>query len=177
MPISIEEISAHNRHDLHRCDNTFTVDAKLVLRVEDDVPHLTVVSVPPYTKQYPRGDTGAQNDLAQLDKGIYFAYVDGKLAGQIVLFKNWNGYAYLDDIAVDRAFRRQGIGRALIDQAVAWAKARRLPGIMLETQNINVAACRLYERCGFVLVGYDRFLYRGLDPASEEIALYWYLVF
>ena len=48
---------------------------------------------------------------------------------------------------------------------------------MLETQNINVAACLFYARCGFVLGGYDRFLYRGLTPETDEIALYWYLIF
>jgi streptothricin acetyltransferase len=48
---------------------------------------------------------------------------------------------------------------------------------MLETQNINVAACLFYQRCGFTLGGFDRYLYRGLDPSTEEVALYWYLLF
>jgi ribosomal protein S18 acetylase RimI-like enzyme len=64
-----------------------------------------------------------------------------------------------------------------VQQAIAWAQDRQLPGVMLETQNINVAACRLYERCGFTLGGFDRYLYQGLHPDTEEIALYWYLVF
>jgi streptothricin acetyltransferase len=48
---------------------------------------------------------------------------------------------------------------------------------MLETQNNNVAACRLYESGGFQLAGFDRCLYKGLHPDTDEIALYWYLVF
>jgi hypothetical protein len=48
---------------------------------------------------------------------------------------------------------------------------------MLETQNINVAACRLYERCSFVLGGFDACLYRGVMPGTREIALFWYLLF
>jgi ribosomal protein S18 acetylase RimI-like enzyme len=177
MKITIEEFSAHNRHDLNRCDGAFTVDAKLLLHAENGVPSYTIVCVPPYTKQYPRNEIDLESYLAQLDKGIFFAYAGGQLAGQIILFKNWNGYAYIDDIAVDARFRRQGIGRALIQQAIAWAKARRLPGIMLETQNINVPACLFYQRCGFVLGGFDRYLYRGLDPDTEEIAMYWYIFF
>ena len=58
-----------------------------------------------------------------------------------------------------------------------WARTQQLAGVMLETQNNNVAACRLYESGGFQLVGFDRCLYRGLHPGTDEIALYWYLVF
>lgn len=45
---------------------------------------------------------------------------------------------------------------------------------MLETQNTNLPACHLYERCGFVLGGFDRLLYRALEPASVEVAVFWY---
>jgi RimJ/RimL family protein N-acetyltransferase len=48
---------------------------------------------------------------------------------------------------------------------------------MLETQDNNVPACRLYARCGFQLRGFDTHLYKGDDPSTDEIALYWYLVF
>jgi len=44
---------------------------------------------------------------------------------------------------------------------------------MLETQSNNVAACKLYERLGFTLGGFDRFLYRGEMPETREIALFW----
>ena len=69
------------------------------------------------------------------------------------------------------------MGRALLQHAVAWARERQLAGVMLETQNNNVAACRLYESCGFQLGGFDRYLYKGLHPDTDEIALYWYLLF
>jgi len=49
-----------------------------------------------------------------------------------------------------------------------------LPGLMLETQNNNLAACAFYEKHGFRLGGIDRCLYQGLDPQSSEIALFWY---
>jgi streptothricin acetyltransferase len=48
---------------------------------------------------------------------------------------------------------------------------------MLETQNINVPACRLYASCRFVLCGFDACLYHGVMPGTREIALYWYLLF
>jgi streptothricin acetyltransferase len=103
--------------------------------------------------------------------------MDGRLAGQIILRENWNNYAYIDDIAVDVAFRRLGVGRALVDRVRLWARQKRLPGIMLETQTNNVAACRFYESCGFKIGGFDNMLYRGLDSGTDEVAVYYYHYF
>lgn len=177
MSIIVQEFSAQNRHDLNRGNGAFVVDSKLVVQVENGIPSYTLVRVPPYQKQYPQSEINFEDIALQRDKGVYFAYVDGQLAGQIILSTSWNGYAYVDDIAVDASFRQQGIGRALIQQAIAWAKTKQLPGIMLETQNVNVAACLFYQRCGFELGGFDRYLYRAIDPQTTEIALFWYLRF
>lgn len=176
MSITIQAFSAHNRHDLNRCNSAFIVDSKLVLHVENDRPNFTVVPISPYQKQYEASEIVFDNE-AKPNQSIFFAYVDGQLAGQIVLSQSWNGYAYVDAIAVETSFRKQGVGRALVEQTIAWAKARQLPGIMLETQNVNVAACLFYQRCGFELGGFDRYLYRATDPQTNEIALYWYLRF
>jgi ribosomal protein S18 acetylase RimI-like enzyme len=83
----------------------------------------------------------------------------------------------VEDIVVDRQFRRRGVGERLMARAVMWAKEKGLAGIMLETQDNNVAACQLYEKWGFVLGGFDPYLYRGLERNKDESALYWYLVF
>ncbi|MGH8080719.1 MAG: GNAT family N-acetyltransferase [Lysobacter sp.] len=83
----------------------------------------------------------------------------------------------IDDIAVDAAARRSGAGSALIDRALAWAHERGLPGAMLETQDNNAAACRFYQRKGFVLGGFDRFHYANDPELRHETALFWYLKF
>jgi ribosomal protein S18 acetylase RimI-like enzyme len=177
MEITLQELNAGNVQNVNRCDGTFVVNSKLVVQAEDDVIRYTEVRVPPHQKRYPSDEIDYTTYLARPDKTIFFACVDGQLAGQIMLRKNWNHYAYIEDIAVDAAFRRLGVGRALMQQAVVWAKSRQLAGVMLETQNNNVAACRLYEGCGFKLAGFDQYLYKGLSPRTDEIALYWYLLF
>ena len=102
--------------------------------------------------------------------------MDGQIAGQIILRENWNNFAYIEDIAVDIKFRRRGIGEELILWAKGWAQAKGLAGIMLETQNNNRPACKFYKHCGFQLAGFDRYLYKGIDKDSNEVALYWYLM-
>ncbi|GED59584.1 hypothetical protein BFO01nite_37160 [Brevibacillus formosus] len=66
--------------------------------------------------------------------------------------------------------------KKLIEQAKRWMKDGGMTGIMLETQNNNVRACNFYESCGFVIGGFDSYVYRGLDKDSDEIAIYWYLM-
>ncbi len=177
MALTIQPLNRSTLPDVNRCDGSFTVDSVLALRIEDGLLHITPVPVEPYMKRYPQEDRDWSDYIENREKALFLAYLDGKLAGQVQVRLNWNRFACIEDVVVDAALRRHGVGRALIERAVLWAAEKELPGVMLETQNNNVAACRLYESCGFELAGFDRYLYRGLDPYTEEIALYWYLVF
>jgi len=68
-----------------------------------------------------------------------------------------------------------GLGTKLIDVAVQWTKNGGMPGLMLETQDTNLAACRFYQRCRFILGGVDTMLYQNF-PNSDEKALFWYKI-
>ncbi len=177
MEITLQEISQHNLQDAGKCNGVFTVESNLVLAVQNNIIHFEIISTPPLQKIYPVEAIDYGTYINHPDRTVIFAYVDQTIAGEIRLRKNWNRFAYIEDIVVDVSLRRRGIGRMLIQRAIQWAKEKQLPGIMLETQNNNVAACLLYQSCGFGLSGFDRRLYQGLNPNSEEIALYWYLIF
>jgi streptothricin acetyltransferase len=177
MKIIIREIDHDNLRNINKCDAIFTVNSKLVLHATDGVIRYSVVSVESYQKQYVYDEKDYSSYISNPNKIIYFVYVDGRLAGQIGVIKHWTAYAWIDDFVVDIQFRRSGVGRAMMQQVVNWAKARRFPGIMLETQHNNVVACQFYENFGFKLYGFDTHLYKGLNPDTEEIALYWYLMF
>jgi streptothricin acetyltransferase len=169
MNITIHEIDNDTLHHVNQCDASFTVDAKLVLSAEDGKISYTVVNVSSYTKQYDEAATDYKSFIANPAKTIFFAYADDELAGQLRIMKYWNGYAYIDDVAVDTKYRRQGIGRALIERAIEWAREKGFPGIMLETQNNNVVGCKLYESCGFELRGFDTHLYKGITPPRMKL--------
>ena len=177
MTITVCELNDQNIRDLNSCDGTFTVDSRVVLQVENNVIRYVVVSVPAFEKRYPIIEIDQTVFRADAASALYFAYMDGQIAGHVILRKNWNQFAYVEDIAVDIKFRKGGVGRALVQRAIDWAKDKQLAGIMVETQNNNVGACRFYERCGFKLRGFDEYLYKGVNRDSEEIALYWYLLF
>ncbi len=177
MTISIITLNEDNISDAKCCDGAFTVDACLTPCVENGHIAYSYQPIPQYTKRYGEDAIDFNSYIDNPDKFIYLAYVDGKIAGRVMLRRNWNRFAYIEDIVVDVHYRRQGIGRKLMENAIAWAKRNSLPGIMLETQNNNTAACKFYESLGFTLGGFDSYLYRGINPQTEEMALFWYLVF
>lgn len=79
--------------------------------------------------------------------------------------------AVLWDIRVSPEFRGRGVGSALFRAVEAWASARGCRRLKIETQNINVPACRFYARRGCVLGAINRFAYRELP---DEVQLLWY---
>ena len=86
-----------------------------------------------------------------------------------------------DDLAVLWDFRmapdhrRSGIGTALFRRVADWAKERGCRQLKIETQDINVPACRFYEKQGCVLGGVNRFAYAGCREVADEVMLFWYL--
>lgn len=56
----------------------------------------------------------------------------------------------LNDIYVTQHARCVGIGRALLDATLSYAKAQGIDELILETQRNNVRAQALYESIGFV---------------------------
>lgn len=177
MNIVLTLLNNTNIADVVKCDGEFVIDGELILRVENNQIYYTAVPRPPTKHRYPPQAFNYPSFINHPNKAIYLAYVDGRIAGRIVLHKNWNNYAYLDDIVVDINFRRLGLGRALIAQAKQWARDNRLPGLMLETQNNNLQACRFYESCGFKIGGFDNHLYKAANPDTDEVAIFWYYIF
>jgi ribosomal protein S18 acetylase RimI-like enzyme len=173
MVIRVEEVHEDNLKDVCKADGKYIISKKLDLYVENNKITYTISDVPQTEKRYKEDDIDYRTYIDNPDKIIYVAYIDGTLAGQIILRKNWNNYAYIEDIRVDITCRNQGVGKTLLKCAKDWARTKGLAGVMLETQNNNVAACSLYESCGFVLGGFDTYLYKGLKE-TDEIALYWY---
>lgn len=172
MIIEIQPARSEDRAAIAAIDGSFLVTAELELSLSGGVLSYSARPVTPYRKTYP----DAAGQIAT-DSQTLIAHVDGEIAGVVRLSENWNRFALIEDLRIGPDYRCRGVGTALIGAAVDWAKACGLPGVTLETQNNNVAACRLYQSQGFVLTGFDANLYRGLNPVSQEVALFWYLVF
>lgn len=164
--IEISRVSAEGTQSWTTADRSLLVEHVGSPRFEGSKLVLESARVDPYLKSYTLD--------APSEAECHVAFVGNQPAGEVRCGPHWNGYLYVHDLVVGAAFRRQGIGKALVRHATQRAESLELSGVTLETQNTNLPACRLYERCGFVLGGFDLLLYQALTPISTEVALFWY---
>jgi len=175
MEITIRKAERHESPQTKSFLRTSLVTSRLVLGIENERLIYTIVPVEPYEREVHAEDTEYGFDDA--GPTVFFAEVDGKLAGRIKMLRWWNQFGYVDDIVVNPEYRGLGIGRKLLERGIQWTRENGFPGVMLETQDDNVPACMLYESCGFVLSGFDKNVYKAINPNTRETALYWYLIF
>lgn len=83
--------------------------------------------------------------------------------------------AVLWDLRVHPKRRGKGIGEKLFKESMAWARGRGCTQMKIETQNINVPACRFYAVMGCDLGAIHRRAYHGTPELNREAMLLWYI--
>jgi GNAT superfamily N-acetyltransferase len=81
---------------------------------------------------------------------------DGQPVGVAQLRFRWSIWTsahdcWLEDLFVRESARGAGLGRQLVEAAIALARERGCKRIELDTNDNNTAALALYESCGFLL--------------------------
>ena len=89
----------------------------------------------------------------------------------LTMLEDRRDIAVLWDIRVSPDIRGKGVGTALFKSAEMWAITRGCRQLKVETQNINVPACRFYAKQGCVLRAIRPNVYREFP---DEIQLLWY---
>lgn len=137
----------------------------------------------PYQKDYDALDGGPEGWPRRFhltNWGLFAAHDSGALVGAAAVAVDTPGVEMLEgrrdlavlwDLRVAPEARGRGVGTALFRAAEAWAAARGCRQLKVETQTVNVPACRFYARAGCMLGGIDRFAYPDLP---DETQLLWY---
>lgn len=144
---------------------------------------------PPYVKEYGEedGEDGPTSWPEQFDvsKWGFFLAVEGDrpVGGAAVavdtagvhMLGGRKDLAVLWDIRVHPERRGQGIGDRLFQHAADWARRQGCSQLKIETQNVNVPACRFYARQGCELGAIAAYAYSGQPHVAHEVMLLWYL--
>jgi ribosomal protein S18 acetylase RimI-like enzyme len=132
-----------------------------------------------------RRDFAVDEDFFQrwLERGarLLIAELDGATRGRMLVWEMWDRTLGVEDVAVDRSFRRHGVGKALLAEARRLATERGLRAISWEAQTDNREAIEFLLRNGFRLSGLNYMLYhndgyeRQLAPDFRGLALFFTL--
>lgn len=115
------------------------------------------------------GRTEAQM-LARLEdptRELHGAWVDGKLAGFLLLCMVGAFTGYVQTLCVEAEWRGRGVGTHLL-RTVEARVLRETPNVFMCVSSFNAGARRLYERLGYQVVGE---LTDYVVPGHSEILL------
>ncbi|MCI9074578.1 MAG: ribosomal protein S18-alanine N-acetyltransferase [Dorea sp.] len=109
-----------------------------------------------------------QETLDQKQTMILLAYEDKRLIGYLIL------YFVLEDgeiarIAVEDAYRRQGVASKMLRELECLCEDNGVNKLLLDVRESNAAACRFYEKQGFVRDGVRKNYYS--DPVEDGILM------
>lgn len=94
-----------------------------------------------------------KEELAAMPRNRHYLVAQNgqtKIVGYAGVFSPDEGLdADILTLTVSPKYRRQGIGRTLLDQMITWAKIRKSPAIFLEVREGNIEASPLYDSAGF----------------------------
>ena len=174
IPLDLDHL-----RDVNRANEPFMVIGRLLPTYADGKWSWQEELLPePWEKRYADDEEDYRIYLDNPDRAIFLDYENGTCAGQIVLRRDWNYYAFVEDISVAAAYRGKGVGTQLMERAKAWAREKALGGLALETQDNNLLACRFYQKCGMEIGAVNTMLYKNAPkPWCDEIAVFWYLKF
>ena len=91
----------------------------------------------------------------------------GEAVGMVVLRVQFE-QADIITIAVRPAFRRQGIGRALVSQSLDMAKELGANTLFLDVEDGNDAALALYRALGLTVISRRKLYYRQKDGSYTD---------
>jgi GNAT superfamily N-acetyltransferase len=192
MPFTIVEVGTESLREYSTVPIAFEVQTMFrVDPIDGGLGGITLTEEPvgkPYIKDYDTSDEGGPDrwgerfDLSNW--GFFIGYEDRTpiccaavafdTPGVHMLCKR-RDLAVLWDIRVMPGMRRSGVGTKIFAQTLEWARSRGARQMKIETQNINVPACRFYRRMGCSLGEINAHAYAHDPSVAHEVMLVWYL--
>ena len=157
--------------------SSLPADAKVRLATPSDLPQLLAIEQGSPTAAH-WSEAECLNALVEalpvtpnLRRAVLVAEINGRVTGFLAARSAHPAEWEIENVAVETAAQRRGLGTALLDAFLERTRAARpqTEGLTfhLEVRESNLAARRLYEKFGFQLDNRRRAYYR--DPGEDAI--------
>ena len=120
----------------------------------------------------PWSEDGLKAELNNNFARFFVAFSGERVAGYIGSH-NVLGEVYITNVAVFSEFRRNGIGKVLVEFLVNEMKKENADFVTLEVRKSNQNAISLYEKCGFEKVGERKKFYE--KPIEDAILMTYFI--
>lgn len=101
---------------------------------------------------------------------LWVAELDGRILGSVALLAE-EGTGRLRWLVLDAELRGRGVGRALVDTSLDYARGRGFPGVFLTTIAGLDAAHGIYRKAGFELTGSRPVATWGIETEEQRFDL------
>lgn len=174
--VKIVEMTIENIGDYDDKNQTFQVIGKLIPTYQNECwSFQEEIYEKSFETKY-QEEYGLEAYIGSPDCIAFLYYLEDICLGQITLSTSVTQYASIDRLIISKSHRGNGIGTALLKRAKVWALEKEMKGFTLETQDVNLLACRFYSKNGFTIGSVDNLLYANSKYANEK-AVFWYLKF
>jgi ribosomal protein S18 acetylase RimI-like enzyme len=178
--VGIIPLTHFEESDLRRVISGYTAFEMYRVRYSDD-PEQSAIQMQraplaePYVKTYDHLDAETIERYRRVVRGgwSFCASESGRMVGVLIAeAQMWNSSLWVWEFHVLETYRRQGIGRRMMDAAAAKAREAGLRTIVCETQNTNAPGIRAYRGLGFHVEGIDISYYTNQDYPDGEVAVF-----
>lgn len=119
---------------------------------EKDIP--AVLALEQISHPTPWSEGMFRSEMTQ-EISCFIVYQDCSTGSLVGYGGFWNmvGDGNITNVTVSPEFRRQGVGRRIVEDLLVRMRERKMEFASLEVRDSNAPAIHLYESCGFSLLG------------------------
>ena len=137
---------------------------------EDDIKSIAELEKECFSE--PWSETSLRDELTN-ETARFYVLRDGKNLLGYIGANNICNEVYITNVAVNSECRGKGYGKILVNHLIKQSEAERAFFITLEVRKSNENAIKLYEKCGFKLIGERKNFY---SKPTEDALIYTYYI-